>query len=494
MKRSSYLELAAFGVGGLYILAFVLAAITRLVYPYELEWNEGAVLDHAIRLLEGKPLYTAPSLDFAPFVYTPLYYCAVALVMKIGGIGLWAGRLVSILATLGTALVIGAITRKETQSMFLALSSAMLYLAFYHATGFFFDIVRMDALAVLLGVAGIYSALYLKRGFLISAVLITLAYFTKQQMIVFWPAIAGWLLLHNRKEGLWFIFVSLILIVGTSIALNVGTHGWYSFYTMTIPSVKAHLLFSSSDAFNFLPFGMFGVFALTTVVIAIGTAINMKAAWMKKDNALLLYFCYLCAIVGGCMSLGNSGGYKNVLMPLAAIIATLFPICAYQLSSRLRQHIAQIDFVPWLILFAYASLAYNPFGQLALFGSAKQRAGGDAFIAKLRDMPGDVWIPFHGYINRMAGTPTHIHFMAMNDVLLVGDSTSKRLQREIDSAYVSHRFARIILDENRVYPFNSIAHYTCATTILGTPNVFLSRIGDAPTRPQFVYLPTKSEP
>src|SRR5438552_3823606 len=99
MKRfTQYFEYLVYAAGGAYALLFLISAAMRLLYPYEVEWNEGAVFDHALRLLDGKPIYTAPSLDFAPFIYTPIYYYAMALLAKIGGEGLWVGRLISIAA------------------------------------------------------------------------------------------------------------------------------------------------------------------------------------------------------------------------------------------------------------------------------------------------------------------------------------------------------------------------------------------------------------
>ena len=193
-----------YAMGGAYVLLFRFAAAPRLIYPYEVEWNEGAVVDQAIRVIAGKPIYAVPSLDFTAFVYTPFYYYVTALIMKIGGVGFWAGRSISILSTLLTAAIAGRIVQRETSSSILAFSSVALYLAFYHITGFFYDIVRMDALAVFLVAMSMYSSLYFRRGYLIAAFFVALAYFTKQQMLFILPAIAIGIAFRNKKEALWF--------------------------------------------------------------------------------------------------------------------------------------------------------------------------------------------------------------------------------------------------------------------------------------------------
>jgi hypothetical protein len=57
--------------------------IRRASFPLDLEWMEGGMLLHARRLLDGQPLYAPPSLDFIPYLYTPLYPALLALLSKL---------------------------------------------------------------------------------------------------------------------------------------------------------------------------------------------------------------------------------------------------------------------------------------------------------------------------------------------------------------------------------------------------------------------------
>jgi hypothetical protein len=360
----------------------------------------------------------------------------------------------------------------------------MLYLAFYHVTGFFYDIVRMDALGLLLAVASIYAALYGKRGYLISAVLIALAYFTKQQMIFVWPALAIYFLIRDKRHAVWFAIVSIGLLLLGTVALDAMTNGWYRFYTFTIPGAKAAAEFSWRDALEFFPREVFGTLGYFTLIILIVFIVDK--GWTGKRSFVLLVMSGFFATVSGAIALGNPGGYKNVLMPLAAMIATLFPMGVERISESIR---AWRPLAPLILFLGFLALAYNPLGEKMLFAGARQRQAGDEFIAALRTMPGDAWIPFHGYLNTLAGKPTHVHFMAMNDALVPREARSARFQREIDSSLAAHRFSAIILDEEHVFHWDSIPHYTRARAIFRMPNVFLSRLGDAAKRPQFIYLP-----
>ena len=66
-----------------YVLMYCVLAFYRLRYPYELEWIEGAVVDSCIRLAHGLPVYTAPSIEFVPLIYNPLYLYVSAGAMLI---------------------------------------------------------------------------------------------------------------------------------------------------------------------------------------------------------------------------------------------------------------------------------------------------------------------------------------------------------------------------------------------------------------------------
>ena len=52
-----------------YLCTYLTIALMRLPYPFELEWMEGAPIVHVERLLNGQPIYGAPSIDFIPFIY-----------------------------------------------------------------------------------------------------------------------------------------------------------------------------------------------------------------------------------------------------------------------------------------------------------------------------------------------------------------------------------------------------------------------------------------
>ncbi len=476
----------AIAMGAAFIALVLTLSILRLAYPYEIEWMEGAMVDHAIRVLAGKPIYTAPSLHFVAWLYPPLYYYAVAAVMKFTGIGFFAGRIVSFVSTLLTALAVGWMVKRLTANRIFAFLTIALYFATYRVTGFFFDLVRNDAFFTFLAVASVLPAFFKRRSSpFISGVLLALAFLAKQQAIFFLPPLALCFWLRNKKEGIAFLLSALVPGVLSILVLNAATHGWSNYYMFAIPHAK-EAEFSVIRTFGVFPNYALGPFAASFVALLILSLLskNRKTFW-SSDSGLLTMMA-LAALVAGAVSLGNDGGYRNVMLPFAAFVLPLLPIALAEIKTALPEFSRYIYLA---FLFQFVALYFNPLSKKMLIASARQRRGAEEFIRKLAAMPGDVYIPYHGYISRLAGKPTHAHLLAAMDVLTMHDTTAARLQAEFDSAYAQHRFSAIIMEESPFFRVDSIAHYTYAGRMLAEPNVGLTRVADGATRPEFIFVP-----
>ena len=83
-----------------YIIMFIVIAVSRLTFPFDVEWMEGGMVEHVFRILNSQPIYTVPSLEFIPYIYTPLYFYLSSWVSELTGIGFFPLRLVSFISTL----------------------------------------------------------------------------------------------------------------------------------------------------------------------------------------------------------------------------------------------------------------------------------------------------------------------------------------------------------------------------------------------------------
>jgi hypothetical protein len=205
------------------------------------------------------------------------------------------------------------------------------------------------------------------------------------------------------------------------------------------------------------------------------------------SDAGLIVMMTLSALAAGAVSLGNEGGYLNVMMPFVAYVILALPVALCELR-KIRSDFSRYIYLP--ILFQFAALYFNPLSQKMLIASAHQRRGGDEFMRNLAAIPGEVFIPYHGYITRQAGKQSHAHVLASMDVLQMHDTTAARLQADLDSAYAQHRFSAIILEESDTFTTDmAVPYYTYSRRMLAEPNVYLTRISSGSTRPEFVFVP-----
>ncbi|HTU63484.1 MAG TPA: hypothetical protein VMF89_33710, partial [Polyangiales bacterium] len=187
---------------------------------------------HAARVLRGLPIYAPPSLDFIAYFYTPLYaYVLAGLSYVTGGLSFALGRGVSIAASLATMAMLFYTARRE-RGWFAGVLALGLYAALFRITGAFYDVARVDSLALALLLASGLVAHYdvTLRGTVIAAILSVLACFTKQTSAVISASIALSILLRNPRRGLVFAGVLGVLGLAGAYALERSSDGWFSFY------------------------------------------------------------------------------------------------------------------------------------------------------------------------------------------------------------------------------------------------------------------------
>jgi hypothetical protein len=129
-----------------YFMVYLWIAYNRIRFPFELSWIEGGMVDQVQRITSGKPVYVAPSINFVPFLYTPLYFYISALVSSLFGGGLFPLRMVSFTASLASLAAILMIVRDETKNWWAALLSVSLFTATYRLSGSWLDVARVDSL------------------------------------------------------------------------------------------------------------------------------------------------------------------------------------------------------------------------------------------------------------------------------------------------------------------------------------------------------------
>jgi hypothetical protein len=437
---------AAVGVASVtFVAVYVVTAVRRCAYPFELEWMEGAMVDHVDRVLRGERLYVQPSLEFVPFIYGPVFFFVSAAVAKVTGIGFLPLRLVSMFASFGCFGLLYALVERETRDRVAGLVAVGAFAATYSRSAFFFDLGRVDSLGLFFGLAAIYvvrrrgDAL---AGQLAAAALLGLAFLTKQTMLLVAVAMLAWLVATERRRALPFALATSVTTFGAFFALDWMHQGWLRYYLWELP--QSHPIVSTA-------WGGFWSEDLLPLGIGAAFAIYFLLGARQRSSALFFALAAGGLVAGSWSGRLHDGGWPNVLIPAFAAVALLFGLGFAEATARLEMEGGGARHA--LFVIAIAQLAALSYDAGRTLPRRNDRAMGEAMVERLRALPGDVWLPSHAWYGHLAGKRTFAHRMAIDDVLR-GDPFGEAipLRFAIRRAIESKRFAAVLVDDDFFEP------------------------------------------
>jgi hypothetical protein len=391
-------------------LLFLFGVGQRLFYPFEVEWMEGALVDHASRIAEGLPLYCQPGPHHVPFLYAPLPFWLGGAAMAAGIDGLFAMRAIATASSIGAAMMIGHWVRRETGRVVPGLVASGMFFAGYGWLAWWYDLARNDMPFVLLCVATAYVQRHGGRHrWLPAALLATAAFLTKQSALMWLPAVGIGALCHDRRSALRFGTASAAGIVAAVGLMHVASDGWSTFFLFEMPrhhgwDLAFVRLFWTIDMLPMLP------------MLALGIA-GFAAQWRagRRGEALYLAAFGCGGIATSWFSRLHVGGFDNVLMYGFTAACVLGPTAVARAERpRLRAGGALLLLVQFVWLGVLA-VQRDP-GATLVPSDAHRRAHEElaAFVAR---QPGPVWIPGHGGISHRAGKGTGAHGQAIFDLM-----------------------------------------------------------------------------
>jgi hypothetical protein len=443
------------------VVMYIVLACLRIGYPYELEWIEGGMVDQVRWILSGRGLYVPPSLEFVPNYYTPLYLYLTAGLCKVMGVGFLPLRLISFVSSLGCFWMIGSMVRRETGSWTWAIASTGLFAASYRATGAWMDIARIDSLFLLLALAAAYLVRVRRDtpGLIAAGLLMGLSFLTKQSaLIIAGPLMLFTLLANKGWSRLAFAATFVGLVVGTTVLFDAFTDGWYSRYVFGLPNQHPYVE-AVWASFWLRDIGDNLVVAATMSFFAV-----ILGPRVHRGRDGHFYGMLLAGMMGAAwLSRLHLGGYDNVLMPAAAVLAIGFGLGAERLLSALQGtsiadavrggdrpgfHGVLLGTTYLAGIWQFALLAYSPGQQVP---SQADRRSGDAMITALAKLDGDVLMPEHGFLHTLAGRNTyHAQSGALAAVL---QGTDRRMTDDLLDAFRrairARRYDVLVLDELR---------------------------------------------
>jgi hypothetical protein len=351
-----------------FIVGFLVAAAFRLSYPFALQLTEPSTLTEIERILHGQALYVAPTLEYTPMIYGPVYFYLSAAVAAVVGDGYAPMRLVSLVASLGTMLLIGRLVQRETNQVGAGLVAAGLYAATFPFSETGLDLGRVDALFTFFLFAALYAARraafepgQVGRSLLVSGWLLGMAGLTKLPLgaapvgvaILVYAAYA-----HRFKAGL-FLIPALLTIFGALLLLRAVSGPWPTWFMWDLPrqhELRPNLIGRFWFA-DLLP--RFFVCLLLGPVFVI-------ARLLRRDARPLVFYSMAAGslLALSWISRSNAGGAMNVLLPAFGIAAVLLGLglqaAVGEIGGSTPRARSFRTYVLGLCALQFGLLAYNP--------------------------------------------------------------------------------------------------------------------------------------
>jgi hypothetical protein len=490
-RISQILQAILIPISLIYIAVFIYVAVSRINYPFELNWLEGGISGIVGRVLDGQCAYPEPSLESVSFTAPPLYYMLAAIVSGVAGSGFMALRLVSLLASLFCLAIIYFFVHKETNSRFSAIVAAGLFAAFYNVSGSLFDVGVGGPLNLFLLLLALYLIRFFRNNisYIFGGILLFLATFTSSYSFIMIIFLLIYTIIFNRKAIIPVIFIALALTVAGKFLMDWLSGGWFSYYVLLLPLSRGIVL---SNIFLFWTEGLLKVCMIPLALILLNFYMNFQS--LRKNPGWRFNFIAAAGmIVMAWLMAVHTGDLAGAQLPALAIIAIIFGISANDLliSSRLKLDVGNNkpkEIAYLLILLQFISLIYNP---LRLIPTSADRAAGQHVLKNIEAIEGDVFIPSHGYLAEMAGKPQYAHARAILDVLgKDNDLASTKLKEDIESAFEEEEFSAVIYDRvnSPFREFDTNDDYLFEKHMFPDNDNFYP-VSGIRTRPQYIFVP-----
>lgn len=472
-------------LSAVFVWLFLDTAFSRIDYPYDLEWMEGGAVDHTVRVSNGEALYVAPSLDFTPYIYTPLSYYLSSFLSIFTGEGYIAGRLLSILATLGCFILMYIITFKWSRSYLLSILPVGIFCACYELCFTWFDIGRVDSLFLFFLLLSAYYLLKdgTNRSLIISCVALYLSFMTKQSAILFYPMACLLVLRFGTKKFIWYSASLAVITSITILIYNSISDGWFYYYIFQLG--QQHPIVNTMFI-DFWALDLWHQFKRPIIIALIGLA--LIAYNIKKKHMLPLASLVLSLVGISYFGRLHSGGDANVLMPAFCGIALVGPIVFYQLQQPIK-NIKIIIFPSLFTLYLGQQLWAMKYDPDKYIPTMEDATTGDELIESLKDVNGPIWISSHGYWQNYIGNKSNAHFMALYDILRGSDNKIKQDLTEHIVERIDNKYYEVIIQDNDFFVDEIRENYTLVDSLVYPNHYLFTTIAGVHLRPIKVYTP-----
>jgi hypothetical protein len=392
------LLIALVGLAVLHVGVLVYHLAATLAFPFDLDYGEGYVLNDALRLAQGEPMYV--DLQQFPMVrspYPPLFPLVWSWLVGLTGPAFLAGRALSVAALAGICGLAAWNARRAATSKAAVLVAPAIIAAspfVYQWAGY----ARVDLLALLLAAAGVLAAQWLRdwRGVLLAAGLCTLAIWTKQTTLTAAVAVTIALVARDWRQALAFVMAVALPSLATYAMLDAATHGEFTHHVVL------------GNVSN--PFSLIRAAAYVLIFGLLNLPLLVASGWWLRRAGPQPAAVYAAVAVLASLSAGNGGSSINYLLEPIIACALVVPFAWRALPAHAKQVgallacVQLVMFLHWPNTFGTDYLEVAPHGHTP---TAEDYAVGAAIDAAVQAEPGAVIAEPAGFALRN-GRPVYL--------------------------------------------------------------------------------------
>jgi hypothetical protein len=308
----------------------MLDAGRRVQFPHQNDYEEGNVLNAAVRINHGLTPYPDP--HGWPVVlnpYGPVPYDLVATAVHFSGPHFFVPRLIVLTCTLFCAVFLGLIIRHATRSTLLGVSFGALFLS-HTLVLFWMAILRVDFIGLAFSLAGLWVFLRFPRLWILAAMLFLAGIFTKLTLLAAPLACFGVLIFqHKSRNAFRFAALLIFLCVALFGYMQFSTGGAFAFDQLRShpdPIVWAH----------YLTFFRLVLLSNPFLMVAGLVGIVWAAASKRLAEAPVLYSIFGLLATATAGKLGSNDNHMLELVAVLCIMSAMIVSWLWTKSPSLQ--------------------------------------------------------------------------------------------------------------------------------------------------------------
>jgi len=338
-------------------------AIHQARLPYEMDYEEGNVLNAGLLIASGGTPYPDPQVLPVFNAYTPLFYEVVAFFIRQFGVQFAAPRMNCIGLGIAAAAMVSALVWRFTRNAPRSIIFGALFLIL-PTTQYWLPILRVDLLALALALAGTVLIAYQPHRWYAAAPLFVAALYTKQTFAAA-PAACFVYFLHERR---WRAALGLGALIATLSALV-----FWGLQTRSGGLFAWHMLRDHPQPWSLRQFGeVIGValpspdspyWAMAAVILPLHGIVALLAWEGLRRNwkrVPLVAFYMLFSLAVPLVTIPKGGSATNHLLETVAVACVCASLGYSYIADRVRERPALVAFpIALAILTAGLAVAWR---------------------------------------------------------------------------------------------------------------------------------------